>query len=241
MKRSLTSAVFISLILAPLGVFAQAGAIENVLARTDSALAADFLKAAAGMQPFTVPPPVSISPDQGRASDTPAADYLPLNKRSVYEYEYTSSEFTGVKTIRLEYTGYSQTEHTVQVSMIIFNKTKPRVSNFVMTADASGIRSSDSPLSGPRLELPFPLAYNQVWNEGSDRNRVAALNAKISVPAGTYSGCLRITTKLGGGDAGSAERYYAPGVGLVYEQINAEDSQQTIKLTSYQLRFAGMN
>ena len=39
-----------------------------------------------------------------------------------------------------------------------------------------------------------------------------------------------------GGDAGSAERYYAPGVGLVYEQITAEESQQTLKLVSYQLK-----
>ncbi|MCM2268005.1 MAG: hypothetical protein NDI60_09575 [Elusimicrobiales bacterium] len=233
MKRS-TSALFISLLLSPLCVFAQAGALDAVLARTDAALAADFYRAAQQMPAFGVPPPVSISDE--RYSDTPAADYLPLNKRAVYEYEYTSSEFTGVKTIRIEFMEYSEAARTAQVNMIIFNKTKPKVSNFVMTAGPDGIRSSDSPIAGPRLELPFPLAYNQVWNEGSDRNRVAALNAKVAVPAGVYNGCLKITSKLGGGDAGSAERYYAPGVGLVYEQIAAEDSQQTIKLTAYQLK-----
>jgi len=56
------------------------------------------------------------------------------------------------------------------------------------------------------------------------------------VPAGAYNGCLKITTRLSGGDAGSAERYYAPGVGLVYERINSEDRQETLKLTSYQLK-----
>ncbi|HAT71453.1 MAG TPA: hypothetical protein DCS63_01380 [Elusimicrobia bacterium] len=241
MKKSVNSAIFISLVLAPLCVFAQAGALDAVLARTESALAGDFLKAAGGMPSFTVPPPVSIAPRQDRAADTQAADYLPLDKRFVYEYEYTSSEFAGAKTIRLEYMEYSETARSVKVNMIVFNKTKPRVSDFVMTAGDAGIRSSDSPLAGPRLEIPFPLVYNQTWNEGSDRNRVAALNAKVSVPAGVYSGCLKITTRLGGGDAGAAERYYAPGVGLVYEQVTAEDSQQTIKLVSYQLRYAGMH
>jgi hypothetical protein len=233
--KKLSSALFLSILLSPLCVFAQAGALENVLSRTDAALAADFYQAARNMPAFGVPAPVSIGSDE-RYSDTPAAEYLPLNKKAVYEYEYTSSEFTGVKAVRVEFMAYSETSKTVQVNMIIFNKTKPKVSNFVITSDASGIRSSDSPLAGPRLEIPFPLVYNQVWNEGYDRNRVAALNAKIAVPAGTYNGCLKIVSKLGGGDAGSADRYYAPGVGLVYEQITAEESQQTLKLVSYQLK-----
>ncbi|OGR41848.1 MAG: hypothetical protein A2X35_11085 [Elusimicrobia bacterium GWA2_61_42] len=241
MKKFANSVLFLSLTLAPLCAAAQTGPLENVLARTDSALAEAFLKASQTMPPFTVPPPVSISGDN-RASDTPAADYLPLNQRAVYEYEYTSSEFTGVKTVRVEYLEYSQAERSVKVNMIIFAaRSKPRVSNFVVTAGPAGIRSSDSPLSGPRLEIPFPLAYNQVWNEGSDRNRVAALNAKAAVPAGTFDGCLKITTKLGGGDSGAAERYYAPGVGLVYEQIISEDRQEAIRLTSYQLKYSGMN
>jgi len=233
--KKLSSALFLSILLSPLCAFAQAGALESVLSRTDAALAADFYRASQNMPAFGVPAPVSIGSDE-RYSDTPAAEYLPLNKKAVYEYEYTSSEFTGVKAVRVEFMAYSETAKTVQVNMIIFNKTKPKVSNFVIASDASGIRSSDSPLAGPRLEIPFPLAYNQVWTEGYDRSRVAALNAKIAVPAGTYNGCLKIVSKLGGGDAGSAERYYAPGMGLVYEQITAEESQQTLKLVSYQLK-----
>jgi hypothetical protein len=81
-----------------------------------------------------------------------------------------------------------------------------------------------------------PLTYNMTWNEGSDRSRVAALNAKVTVPAGAYNGCLKISTRLNGGEAGTAERYYAPGVGLVYEQVISEDRQDTIKLTAYQLK-----
>ena len=236
MKNLFNSVVLTLFLAAPMAATAGQGAIGSVLRVTDPALAEAFRKAQDTMPTFTVPAPVSISPNDERTSDTPAADYLPLNKRVVYEYEYTSSEFLGAKVIRVEFMGYSETEKSASVNMIIFNKNKPKVSNFVIAAGPSGIRSSDSPIYGPRLELPFPLAYSQTWNEGSDRNRVAALNARITVPGGLYNGCLKITTRLNGGEAGTAERYYAPGVGLVYEQIISEDRQDTIKLTAYQLK-----
>ncbi|HCC48948.1 MAG TPA: hypothetical protein DEQ38_12650 [Elusimicrobia bacterium] len=227
--------MYISLISAPLGAAAQYGALNNVLSATDHTLSQAFREAGAGMPVFSVPAPVSISTDE-RYSDTPAEQYLPLSKRAVLEYEYTSSEFTAPKTIRLEYLSYSDKDKTAMINMIIFNKTRPKVSNFVVIAGENGVRSSDSPVYGARLEFPLPLTYNSVWNEGPDRSRVAALNAKVTVPAGAYTGCLKITTRLSGGDAGSAERYYAPGVGLVYEQINSEDRQETVKLVSYQLK-----
>lgn len=234
MKTTLSSAVLLALLLAPPGACAQYGAVQNVLANTDPALAAAFKAAQAAMPVFSVPAPVAITQDKG--PDTPAADYLPLNKRAVLEYEYTSSEFPAAKLVRLEYMEYSEHDRTARINMIIFNKVNPKVSNFVQAADNQGVRSSDSPLYGPRLEIPFPLVYNGSWDEGADHSRVAALNARVTVPAGTYAGCLRITTRLNGGEAGAAERYYAPGVGLVYEQLVSEDRQETIKLSSYRLK-----
>ena len=231
MKKSL---LLLSFIVSFSAAARAEGTLDAVLSRTDAALAAAAREAAEVQPPFSVPPPASIA--DPRYSDTPAAEYLPISRRAVFEYEYTSSEFTGSKTIRVEYMSYSEADRTVQVNMVIFNRTKPRVVNYVMKSDATGIRSSDSPLYGPRLEIPFPLEYNAVWNEGPDRNRVAALNAKITVPAGTYNGCLKVLTRLSDGDAGAAVRYYAPGVGLVYEQINSEEKQETISLTSYQLK-----
>lgn len=233
MKKLIISFVFAAFAVPP--AFAQYGAVQRVADAVDPVLAAALLKAQENMPVFSVPPPVSIS-TENRTSDTPAADYLPLNKRAVYEYEYTSSEFLGAKAVRVEFMSWSDAEKTAAVNMIIFNKTRPKVSNFVIASGPDGIRSSDSPIYGPRLEIPVPLAYNLAWNEGADRSRVAALNARVTVPAGAYSGCLRISTRLNGGDSGAAERYYAPGVGLVYERVISEDRQDTIKLVSWQLK-----
>jgi hypothetical protein len=233
MKKLFISFVF-AVIAAP-SAHAQYGAMQNVVNHTDPALSAAFRDAQQNMPVFSVPAPVSISKED-RETNTPPADFLPLNKRAVYEYEYTSSEFQGAKVIRVEFLSWSDADRTAAVNMIIFNKNKPKVSNFVISSGPSGIRSSDSPIYGPRLEIPVPLTYNMTWNEGSDRSRVAALNAKVTVPAGAYNGCLKISTRLNGGEAGTAERYYAPGVGLVYEQVISEDRQDTIKLTAYQLK-----
>lgn len=233
MKKLFVS--FIFAVAAVPGAFAQYAAVQNVADATDPVLAAALLRAQENMPVFSVPAPVSISKDD-RETNTPPADFLPISKRAVYEYEYTSSEFLGAKVIRVEFLSWSEADKTAAVNMIIFNKNKPKVSNFAISSGPSGIRSSDSPIYGPRLEIPVPLAYNMTWNEGADRSRVAALNAKVTVPAGAYSGCLKISTRLNGGESGAAERYYAPGVGLVYEQVVSEDRQDTIKLTSYQLK-----
>lgn len=229
--------LFVSVLFSALAPYAaaQQAALDRVLGATDPALAAVAQAAAGTLPTFTVPPPVSITPG-GRVTDAQAAEYLPLARRAVLEYEYYSSEYAAPRAVRVEFLSYSDKDAAAQVNMIIFGEKKPRVSNFVMTAARDGIRSTDSPLYGPRLELPLPLVYNASWNEGPDHSRVAALNAKVSVPAGDYEGCLKIATRLSGGDAGSAERYYAPGVGLVYERVISEDRQETLKLTSYQLK-----
>lgn len=229
--------LFVSVLIAALAPYAaaQQDALDRVLKATDPALAAAAQGAVNTLPTFTVPPPVSITPG-GRVTDAQAADYLPLGKRAVLEYEYYSSEFAAPRAVRVEFLSYSDKDAAAQVNMIVFGEKKPRVSNFAITAARDGIRATDSPLYGPRLEFPLPLAYNAVWNEGPDRSRAAALSAKVSVPAGDYEGCLKITTRLSGGDAGSAERYYAPGVGLVYERVISEDRQETLKLVSYQLK-----
>ena len=110
--KKLIAALSLAVILAP-RAFAQAGVLESVIARTDAALGA--AKAAQDMPVFAVPAPVSISGD-GRFTDTPAAEYLPLSKRAVYEYTYTSSEFPGAKTIRVEFMEYSEAARTVKVT-----------------------------------------------------------------------------------------------------------------------------
>src|SRR3989338_588568 len=104
MLKFVKSVIYISLITAPLCAAAQYDAVENVLAATDPGLAEAYRKAGEELPVFSVPAPVSISDE--RYSDTPADQYLPISRRAVLEYEYTSSEFTAPKVISVEHTYY---------------------------------------------------------------------------------------------------------------------------------------
>ena len=235
MKKLVKTFIYISLVTAPLTcAFAQTGAIEKILNNTDAVLAAGFLTAMQNMQPPTAPAPENIALE--KASHTPAEEYLPIRRKVVYTYEYTSSDFQGSKVLTVEYLEYSEKDNSVKVTMATFNHNKPKLDTFVLSSTPAGIHALNSPLAGSRLEIPSPAAYNAAWDEGTDRSRIAGVNSKISVPAGSFTNCLKISTRLGGGDAGTAERYYAPGVGLLFEQILAEDKQETIKLISYQFK-----
>lgn len=163
------------------------------------------------------------------------SDYFPIEKRAAYVYEYTSTEFDGVKTVKVELLNYSEKNNLSKFkkTVIYNNNSSDEVYEVYITAD--GVYSTNGPLSDSRMEFPIPTVVGAVWNRDRSSNTVSSLTARIKLPAGSFSNCLKITTKIADGDAGISKRYYAPGIGLVYEQIMAEDSEHTLKLVSYQI------
>lgn len=224
----LVSIAAVSLILSP--VTAGAQSFERLLAATDPSLAASFsaaLKAAPAVK--AVPAPANIE----TKAAFPTEDYVPYTRGGVYTYDYTSSEFTGTKALRIEYGAYSETDRAVTVTLTVFNKNKPWVTTFKVSQGANGVQAGGSPIGGARLEMPTPVVYNQSWDEAGYHNRVAAINTTATVPAGSYKNCVRIISRA---ETGSINRYYAPGVGLVMEQSITEDKQESISLVSFQLK-----
>ncbi len=73
-----------------------------------------------------------------------------------------------------------------------------------------------------RLVLPHPPVRGKSWDHPPRQYRLEGLDCKAEVPAGKYAGCARVSYLIAGGDAGSGERFYAPGVGLVYEACREE-------------------
>lgn len=234
MKKLAKLVLSLSFTVLSVGASAQTDSpLQAVADRTPPELSAPF-NGAMRDAAFSVPAPaapVNVS------VKTPRPDYLPLAREAVYEYDYTSSEFPGSKVIRVEYHNYSENDNAVYGTMAVFSRPAGnRAGGYAVYANAAGVYASDSPLGGKRLEFPLPAAVGRTWTEGSDTHKITTLTGKVSVPAGSYAGCLGILARLGGGDAGTSERFYAPGIGLVYESVTAEDVQETIKLVSYQLK-----
>ena len=84
---------------------------------------------------------------------------------------------------------------------------------------------------GQALELPLPLEPGREWSRAPETYRVDCLDAVKTVPAGTFRGCLRVAYLIAGGDGGSGEKFYAPGVGLISDLCAAEDETSETVLT----------
>lgn len=68
-----------------------------------------------------------------------------------------------------------------------------------------------------QVALLGPLATGRAWLGGTHdepaRLTVTDTDAVVAVPAGTYPGCVVVTTRRAGAEAGAT--WYAPGVGMV--------------------------
>lgn len=169
-----------------------------------------------------------------------ASAYFPMNKGMKLKYEYTSSEFDDTKIVVIEILEVSARNEEVYAKVRMTPNLGGRTASrfYTITRNSKGIFSGETIIMGPRKEFPIPLKVGRRWTEGSNLNRVSSLKSKvkISVPAGNFTGCLRIVTKIDGGDGGSAVRFYYPGVGLVYEEYMGEERQDTVKLLSFSSR-----
>jgi len=203
--------------------------LENVVSATDGRLAASLTDAMGQVQ--AVPAPAA--PSREEAASEARDGYFPLREKAVFLYEYTSSEFTGVKLVRLEYINYSGKDNAGSVSKTITYKGVSRNEVYGVHADAEGVYATGGVIGGRRMEFPLPPAIGKNWSENSHIANVAATDARVDVPAGTFMNCLKVTAAIGG-DAGKGERYYAPGIGLVYEQVRTGAGQAAVKLLSYQ-------
>ncbi|OGS12120.1 MAG: hypothetical protein A2234_07455 [Elusimicrobia bacterium RIFOXYA2_FULL_58_8] len=229
MKKYLVSLV-VSFMLFPAA--ADARSLADVLAATDPALAA---AARMALQDELPAPEVPAPAESSKAAAGPQ-DYAPFHRGGVYTYEYTSSEFSDSRMMQLEFGAFSVKDNSVTVTKTVFNNDTAQSATFLVYLTPNGIQADGSPLAGARLEMPSRLAHNQAWEEGADRSRVAAANTSIRTASGNYTGCVRIITRLAGGSDGTINRYYAPGVGLVVEQLSTRGRQEMISLVSYQLR-----
>ena len=170
---------------------------------------------------------------KGKKITGDAMDFYPINQKMIYKYEYTSTDFLGTKYITFEFVNYSEKDDSVKVNVTIMKGAKTYKMTYNLTLAHDGIYSTNSFLEGPRLEMPNSIYRGKAWTKGANKNWISSVKSKVDVPAGYFENCVRIKTRIGDGDAGSAVRYYSRGVGLLYEEWQAEDKVETLRLMSY--------
>lgn len=136
-------------------------------------------------------------------------DYFPLAAGLFWVYRTESPR--GRRTVREEIVSAVQEGPALRARgrCVVAGRAEGR--EFSVVKDASGVRVDAV------LELPEPPALGASWEAAGDSCRIAALDGVVEAPGGRFTACLRVAYLIAGGDAGSGERFYAPGVGLVRE------------------------
>ncbi|MCX7641755.1 MAG: hypothetical protein N2Z20_03885 [Elusimicrobiales bacterium] len=160
-------------------------------------------------------------------------DYFPLKEKTRYEYEFKSTEFEGVATVYIDIIKVSKKGKVISAdARMIFRLRDENITEFKIKKDNKWVITTDGIVVGGRKEFPLPLYEGKKWDEYPDYNEVISMTDKVSVKAGKFSNCLKIMTKISGGDGGISFRYYAPGIGYILEDWKGEDRQMYCELVS---------
>ncbi|MBI5242743.1 MAG: hypothetical protein HY922_03540 [Elusimicrobia bacterium] len=164
-------------------------------------------------------------------------DFFPLISGMKLIYNHTSTEFEGVEVVELLFQDVRafRTDGMARVQMTRTRKGQSKVENYNVRKTAKEVITENGPIGWGRKEYPIPAVPGKEWIEDPDRHVVASLEEAVQVPAGKFQRCLRVNTFIAGGDGGSAIRYYAPGVGYVYEEYSSETSGSRVSLTQFQM------
>ena len=162
-------------------------------------------------------------------------DYFPLKKGLKLVYDYESSEFEGKARAALHVLEVAQSPKETCATVRLSVEVRDHVNHeqYQIKKTGKAVVSGNGIVVGGRIEFPLPPAVNAQWDQYPDANKIVSMTETVRVPAGTFKNCLKVESLLAGGDAGSAERYYAPGVGYISEKYNEEGMQAVISLAEW--------
>ncbi|MDE2491483.1 MAG: hypothetical protein KGM24_11575 [Elusimicrobia bacterium] len=135
-------------------------------------------------------------------------DYLPLTPGLRLDYEVRRAG----ATLRL---AVEHSDGGGGTTLVRRTWTSPDGSSQSETARAE--RRADGVYEDGLLVLPLPPQPGTSWSVPPIRHAVEGAGAVAEVPAGRFADCLKVSYLIAGGDGGSGERLYAPGVGVVSE------------------------
>lgn len=141
-------------------------------------------------------------------------DYHPIEPGRVLEYELRRAG--GTWTLRLEYLEGGRLRRTWAGP--------DGTQSSVETVE----RRPDGVYHAGVLVLPVKAGTR--WGVPPREYVLEGFSGRAEVPAGSFEGCARVSYLIAGGDAGSGERLYAPGVGLVLETCHEESDPYETRL-----------
>lgn len=152
-------------------------------------------------------------------------DYCPLIAGLSLEYA-TSSGTLKVEILNVAQRGRALEARCRQTANDHGNTEETEL---IIKKDSSGVYANGV------KELPIPPILGDSWNVSPIDYEISALDAEVTVGAGAFKNCLKVSYRIGAGDGGGGEKFYAPGVGLVFENCRDESSPFEMSLTRFTL------
>lgn len=160
-------------------------------------------------------------------------DYFPLKKNTRLEYSYESTEFSGKARVFLDILNVRKNKSSdvadVRMTFILRDTHK---TEYKITKSKKWVTTADGLVIGGRKEFPLPPKEGREWVESPDICKIVSMDAAVRVKAGKFFKCMKIVSRLSGGDSGRSERYYAPNVGYIFEKYSAEDKDCRVELVN---------
>ncbi len=154
-----------------------------------------------------------------------ARDYFPVKPGLVLQYRTKNASGEGVLTIEVLTVGTYGDIVTARCLRTTKWGREKSAQEYDVLKDGTGVYTDNAP------EFPMPPRVGRKWDRYPNAYEIEDDEAVTTVPAGTFRDCLKITYLIAGGDAGSGERYYAPGIGLVRENCTDESDPYEFTLT----------
>jgi hypothetical protein len=152
-------------------------------------------------------------------------DYFPLVPGLVLEYRSETAD----SRHDLRFEVLSVSGQTAKCRKTIREPSGEKTVELEVRRTAQGVYNRDF------LEFPLPARAGAKWSEAPRSYEIETLSGEAVTPAGKFSGCLKVSYLIAGGDGGGGERFYAPGIGFVFESCSDELEPFNILLTKYSL------
>jgi len=158
--------------------------------------------------------------------------YYPINPGDRYVYLLESSEFSSPATVYIDILSAREEGELEKAEVrMIFRLQDYDTAEYEVSCGNGWVVSQNGIVTGGRKEFPLPPKKGCAWNESPDICEITSISEKVRVGAGDFEGCMKVETKISGGDGGRSARYYAPGTGLVLEEYYGEDATMRLTLT----------
>jgi hypothetical protein len=175
---------------------------------------------AAGCEPAELPPPVSPEPTPPKVQQPPIARYFPLVEGNIYQYDTETEAGTGTMVTRVTRADAESGELQGPEGTKYFR----------YAADGVVVDSGDAPI----YVLKEPLSAGNSWRGGGGSTvTIVTTDAKVTVPAGSYQGCIQTLEERGGDAPLRVATTFCPETGVVLLEAVSGAAMERVALRSY--------